>query len=427
MKRNINWGFYPESPIKTHSVIEIILVIVIFVGCLRLFIQWYRVPEREIVINVEDLDKKYTNQLLPGSDFNPESKYCNIYYNELQTFDESKTDSSKEDLIIHFHKFKPYFKYNDLRSSYIMLDRFKRDVNKFQDDFEFKNQQALSNFLLENVGKEDAQYLEDNKDDFVAIEAKYIDSLRTFCYNNFIKEGCPSVDYIKYSRKEKYGKYSTKTSDFKTSSASYSRTGACEEGDWCEIYRLFSLQSYYSHKVYSNNSWYHFFNPSAHTEIPNIITGWDISQSYYKFKVKSITVDSMNIKIDFKGASEFSRIFPEPDEIGFSYISYSDPQKISLLKQDGIEFLVKFKELEGVQQIRLFAMTGIMGGLFTVLIFFIFLYPTKIFRQYKVIRSQMEEEKQQKDKTKKEESANEKVFLISTEDKSEVENNNQYK
>ena len=124
----------------------------------------------------------------------------------------------------------------------------------------------------------------------------------------------------------------------------------------------------------------------------------------------------MNIKIDFKGASEFSRIFPEPDEIGLSYIIYNNPNKINLLKQDGIEFLVKFKDLEGVQQIRLFAMTGIMGGLFTVLIFFLFLYPTKIFRQYKVIRNQMEDEKKKQDETKKEESTDEANNLVSRDD-----------
>ena len=414
MKRKINWGFFPESPVKTYSVIEIILVIAIFVGSLMLFVLWYRVPEREIVINVEDLDKNYTNNLMPGIDLSLESKYCNIYYKEQQTLDNRKEDSLKEDLAIHFHKYTPYYKYRDFRSNHMMLERIKKEVNKYGDDFEFKNPQALSSFLTEIVGKDDKNFFTENKDLFVYLEAKYIDSLKTFCKNNFSK-GDSSIYYVKYSRKDKYCNYSTKALDFETTSTTYGRSGSCKNEFWAEMFSLFSSSSYYSHSLV-NSSWFPYLNPTVHTESPNILSPWDISQSYYKFKVKSITVDSMNIKIDFKGASEFSRIFPEPDEIGLSYIIYNNPNKINLLKQDGIEFLVKFKDLEGVQQIRLFAMTGIMGGLFTVLIFFLFLYPTKIFRQYKVIRNQMEDEKKKQDETKKEESTDEANNLVSRDD-----------
>lgn len=411
MKKNkINWGFFPDSPVKTQSIIEIILVIAIFVGCLRLFTLWYRVPEREIVINVEDLDKNYTNQLTSGFDINPESKYCNIYYKEQQTLDESKTDTSEVPLAIHFHKYKPYDKYSDLRSNHIMLDRFKRDVNKYGDDFEFKNSQALSNFIIEQFGKDNAELILHNKRGLVAIEAEYIDSLKTFCNNHFVKDDSCSINYIKYESKEKYVNNSIKIMDI-INDRYYFRLGGGEEGKWCEAYMVFSPNDCFAPKT-----------PDIQINPPNILSIWDISQSYYKFKVKSITVDSMNIKIDFNGASEFSRIYPEPDEIGLSYISYSNPNKISLLRQDGIEFLVKFKDLEGYQQIRLFAMTGIMGGLFTVLIFFIFLYPTKIIRQYKVIRK-IEDEKQKQEETKSEKSTDEEIVRISTEDNNEIDSN----
>ncbi len=412
MKGKINWCFYPESPIKTYSIIEIVLVIAIFVGSLMLFVLWYRVPEREIVINVEDLDKNYTNNLMPGIDLSLESKYCNIYYKEQQTLDNRKEDSLKEDLAIHFHKYKPYYKYQDFRGNNMMLDLFKKEVNMGGDDFEFKNPQALSNFIIGVAGKDKAQYITDHKEHFVYFEAKYIDSLKTFCNNNFTKGDGSSINYVKYSRKEKYSDFPTVTSDFETSNIDsykikYGRSGYCGEEMWSECYMLFLPYSTFSHHVNSNRSRFHLFESNAHTESPNILSLWDISQSYYKFKVESISVDSMNIKIDFKGASEFSRIFPEPDEIGLSYIIYSNPNKISLLKRDGIEFLVKFRDLEGVQQIRLFAMTGIMGGLFTVLLFFLLLYPTKIYRQYKDIRTQKEDNKKLQDETKKEESTEE--------------------
>lgn len=417
MKSKINWGFFPESPIKTYSIVEIVIVIAIFVGCLRLFVLWYRVPEREIVINVEDLDKNYTNQLTPGFDINPESKYCNIYYKEQQTLDERKIDSLKEDLAIHFHKYKPYYKYRDFRNNHVMSKTFKKYLNKYGDDFEFKNPQALSNFILEEGGNGDAQFFEKNKHLFVYLEGKYIDSLRMSCKNYFADNS--DINYVKYSRKEKFDSYSTKTSDFEATSTTYGRTGFCEGEIWSEMFLLFSKESFYSH-FFINKSLFPLFSSYFHTEAPSILTTWDISQSYYKFQVNSVTVDSMNIKIDFKGASEFSQICPEPDEIGLSYISYSNPNKISLLKQDGIEFFVKFKDLEGVQQIRLFAMTGIMGGLFTVLIFFIFLYPTKIIRQYKVIRK-IEDEKQKQEETKSEESTDEEQVTIAKDDKSGVD------
>ena len=42
----------------------------------------------------------------------------------------------------------------------MMLERIKKEVNKYGDDFEFKNPQALSSFLTEIVGKDDKNFLQ---------------------------------------------------------------------------------------------------------------------------------------------------------------------------------------------------------------------------------------------------------------------------
>lgn len=105
--------------------------------------------------------------------------------------------------------------------------------------------------------------------------------------------------------------------------------------------------------------------------------GWfsfeDISQAYYHFSIISETIDSIQLRINFVGSTEFSELVPEPDEITMSSIVYSNGEKIAKIKKDGLLFHVKFTELENRQTVRMFFLTAVMSGLFTIFIGFIVL------------------------------------------------------
>lgn len=384
--KKINWGVYPESPIKTRSLIEMLIAVAVFGFCLYLFLSWYRVPEREVVINVEDLDKN----LFFGKNYSPEGKYANIYYNSMMSFDDSKIDTSMCDMKIHIHKYYSSQKYDSLRTNSVMLDVFKKNADIFNDDFEFKNPQSLSNFL-NNIDSKSKHLILDRKNLFVHERYLGVDSLRKL-FNDSIKNGSSYiVDYVKYSFRQKGISHDTITGDYYTNPNQYCREGRNDEWKWGESFAFhYSNESIYTYRDKDKRCFFDFLGPNPQTKKPNLFSKWDISQSYYKFKINSLTIDSMNIKIDFKGATDFSKLIPEPDEIGMSYIIYTDPYKLTKIKEDGIVFLATFKDLIGYQQIRLFVITGIMGGLFVVFIFFLYLYPTKLYRQF--IRNRDEEE-----------------------------------
>lgn len=120
--------------------------------------------------------------------------------------------------------------------------------------------------------------------------------------------------------------------------------------------------------------------------------GWftleDISQAYCKFNLKSETIDSMYLRIDFVGATNFSTIDPVPDDITMSSIAYKDQEKIKRIKDRGLYFHVKFSEFENRQNVRMFFLTAIMSALFTIFIGFLVLALYKLAVRKKIGKSQ---------------------------------------
>ena len=53
-------------------------------------------------------------------------------------------------------------------------------------------------------------------------------------------------------------------------------------------------------------------------------------------------------------------MIPKPDTIAMSSITFSDPKKIAQIKKNGLSFHAHFKEKDGLQTIRLFAVTALM-------------------------------------------------------------------
>lgn len=112
---------------------------------------------------------------------------------------------------------------------------------------------------------------------------------------------------------------------------------------------------------------------------------YDISKGWYHFTLNSSSIDSISLKIDFVGATDFYPMDIVPDEIGSNFISYTDMNKILQIKQKGLKLYVQFKETENRQTIRVFAVTAIISGILVILITFMILgfYRTsKVFNNY---------------------------------------------
>lgn len=109
---------------------------------------------------------------------------------------------------------------------------------------------------------------------------------------------------------------------------------------------------------------------------------YDISQSYFDIKIDTDYKEGI-ICFDFVGATEFSKIDPEPDVVSMSSIIYKDKDKIRELKEKGLKFHVKHVELQNFQNSRLFFITALMGALFAIFITFFVLAMYKISRSIK--------------------------------------------
>lgn len=122
---------------------------------------------------------------------------------------------------------------------------------------------------------------------------------------------------------------------------------------------------------------------------PKWYSKFDISQSYFKVTLRCEAIDSVILKFNFVGATDFSEMTPKPDVIEMSSITFSDPYKIEQIKKNGLNFHAHFKEKDGLQTIRLFAITALMCVFTpTILMFLVSLVMLIIsyirnFRQYK--------------------------------------------
>lgn len=91
-----------------------------------------------------------------------------------------------------------------------------------------------------------------------------------------------------------------------------------------------------------------------------------------------------SLTIDYRCPTEFGKLVPEPDEYTASSIRYTDSLKLNKIAWDGLEYHVKFPDMENIQEIRIFALTTIATILFTVLVSLIYrLFSRYIYKQWK--------------------------------------------
>ena len=134
----------------------------------------------------------------------------------------------------------------------------------------------------------------------------------------------------------------------------------------------------FNDKNNNNECFAHAFSAQHITRPPGWFSLRDISQAYFKINLKSESIDSINLKIDFDGATDFSQIYPAPDKVSMSSIEYHEFPKLNYIKYHGIVFHAHFKEFANMQSIRMFFLTAIMSALFTVIIVFLILAFYKV-------------------------------------------------
>ena len=112
----------------------------------------------------------------------------------------------------------------------------------------------------------------------------------------------------------------------------------------------------------------HHVNVKSSKELTGyrIFSDYDISQSnyYIRFMLPNSLPKGDNVLIiEFNGATEFSDMYPKPDETKLTSIFFDDPEKLKYIGKEGLYFNARHRELESLQMVRLFFITTILGFL----------------------------------------------------------------
>ena len=116
-------------------------------------------------------------------------------------------------------------------------------------------------------------------------------------------------------------------------------------------------------------------------------TAEDISRAIEVFwfegdKDSTIELEMASLSVDYIAPTEFSKMVPSPDTIDVSRIVFTDSAKISYIKNNGLRFHVYFPDYENLQEIRIFIVTLLLGGLLGLLMKVIYkiirIFDTKI-------------------------------------------------
>ena len=106
---------------------------------------------------------------------------------------------------------------------------------------------------------------------------------------------------------------------------------------------------------------------------PNpLFTAEDISRAVEVLWIDGLRrgseINISTLTYDYIGPAEFSDMYPEPDRREVSKIIFTDSTKLSHIAQNGLRFHVKFPDMENIQQMRMFVITLILGGVIGLLL-----------------------------------------------------------
>ncbi len=102
-------------------------------------------------------------------------------------------------------------------------------------------------------------------------------------------------------------------------------------------------------------------------------TAEDISQAVEVLKIdmdknrwSNMNINSLSI--DYLGPAEFSAVYPEPDYVDMTKLSYKDSVKLDYIVKHGLKYHVTFPDMENLQQIRMWFVTILLSALIALLL-----------------------------------------------------------
>lgn len=112
---------------------------------------------------------------------------------------------------------------------------------------------------------------------------------------------------------------------------------------------------------------------------PKLYSLFDISQSYFRCRVKTNTIDNIRLAFYFEGATDVDDVKVAADTIFGSSVIYN----IRNINETDSEILIyaRFKDLENMQSLRLFVVSSLIGGLVMMFVGFLVIFLYRVVRQ----------------------------------------------
>ncbi len=128
---------------------------------------------------------------------------------------------------------------------------------------------------------------------------------------------------------------------------------------------------------------------------PKLYSLFDISQSYFRCRVKTSTIDNIRLAFYFEGATEVDDVKFAADTIFGSSVIYN----IHNISATDSEILIyaRFKDLENMQSLRLFVISSLLGSLIVMFVGFLVIYLYRVVRQVRDDRPLNEREPEEEE------------------------------
>lgn len=396
-----DWHLYPEEPIKIESVVEIFVFLSIVLFCAFLYIRWNTVPNRSIKLEFESLRTPWSYIYDDSSNVAVDSVRFAMAFNTKVTIPMTFDEDLVKDTFVCMTKIYPYFadrKYSELINLRFYIDSLLYNNKDIYNDSvltSYYRKHDLENIFLRSLFISENPYF--NRLDSLgkifkdSLNCDYnLEPLFYIHYEEDLPTFAVKTDPIIVHREDDlftvnfYNNQLSSSGFYRSYNINANRVNDKSKLDNCVPHL------YYNEK--RNISWYNYFDIFSYfsgglpMETPAPLRLEDISQAYFNIKLKTLTVDSLILKIDFVGATEFSKMIPEPDTIGMGCIVYNDPLKIYRIRTNGLQFHARFLELENIQQIRVFTVTSIMAAFVIVFVVFAISAFFKIRRKFQLYK-----------------------------------------
>lgn len=363
---------------RFRTVTDFLVALIVFITCLFLYGKWNDVPKHTDIIEVACL--KYRQPLSDTiSDWNPVA----IITYEINTSKLLRPRLRAGDIHVSYKNWKPYKRYDSLNlpvsrdtyvndslalhSDYWKLATLKRNTiaaivsGKHSED----KMKELSNFISNRPNQFDEKSIHSQLESAVELQNRLLDSLKTYTKDSISwwidnpTEDLYALFFFQINCRWNISEHKDYTSDpFRDDSSNAKAIGFWGYKDSAYYQNHYFLRLDKKRVDISDK------DKIEGVDNPLISPKWysmfDISQSYFDIALTSVSIDSVILKFDFVGATDFSEMNPKPDFIDMSSVSFSNPQKIEQIKKTGLVFHAHFKEKDGVQTIRLFAVTALM-------------------------------------------------------------------